>query len=106
MKSTDLVQGIVAAGLAENAVGKTYALAGADMMSMAQMAKHILDVAGKNHRMIPLPWHIARPLAVLKNWIGGRRVTAEQALAGFLYDAAPDISDAVRDLNYNPGSPL
>ena len=106
VKSTDLVQGIVAAGLAENAVGKTYALAGADMMSMAQMAKHILDVAGMNHRMIPLPWHIARPLAVLKNWIGGRRVTAEQALAGFLYDAAPDINDAVRDLNYNPGSPL
>jgi NADH dehydrogenase len=42
----------------------------------------------------------------LKSWIGGRRVTAEQALAGFLYDAAPDIGDSMRDLGYNPGCPL
>jgi len=56
--------------------------------------------------MIPLPWWISRKLAVLKNWIGGKRVSAEQALAGFLYDAAPSIEDAERDLDYHPGCPF
>lgn len=104
--STDLVKGIVLAGLSERAVGKTYALAGQRIMSMAEMAQSILNAAKKRHLMLPLPWWIARKLAVLKGWIGGRPVTAEQALSGFLFDAAPDILDAERDLGYKPGSPL
>ncbi len=106
VKSTDLVKGIALAGLSEHAVGKTYALAGETVLSMADMAKAVLKQVGKRHCMIPLPWWISKKLAVLKSWIGGRPVTAEQALAGFLYDAAPDIENAKADLGYNPGSPL
>ena len=106
VKSEDLVKGISLAGLSENAVGKTYALAGKTILSMADMAKSVLKSAGKSHLMVPLPWWISKKLAVLKSWIGGRPVTAEQALAGFLYDAAPEIENATRDLGYNPGSPL
>ena len=47
-----------------------------------------------------------KDLAVLKNWAGGNRVSAEQALAGFLYDAVPDIAEAVRDLGYAPEKAL
>ena len=104
--SVDLVKGIALAGLSECAAGKTYALAGKRIMSMAEMASAILTAAKLRHLMLPLPWWIARKLAVLKGWIGGRRVTAEQALSGFLFDAAPDIADAERDLGYKPGSPL
>ena len=104
--SGDLVKGIALAGLSECAAGKTYALAGKRVMSMAEMASAILTAAKLRHLMLPLPWWIARKLAVLKGWIGGRRVTAEQALSGFLFDAAPDIADAERDLGYKPGSPL
>ena len=106
VRSIDLVRGIAAAGLSESAVGKVYALAGDNVMTMAQMAKRILKAAGMHHLMIPMPWWIAKRLAVLKSWIGGRKVSAEQALAGFLYDAAPDISGAVRDLDYYPETPL
>lgn len=106
VRSVDLVKGIVSAGLSEKSVGKTYALAGSTPISMAQMAKAVLRDAGKNHLMIPIPWWIARRIAVLKSWIGGRPVTAEQALAGFLYDAVPEIEDASRDLGYNPGNPF
>ena len=106
VKREDLVKGIALAGLSENAVGKTYALAGKTILSMADMAKSVLKSAGKSHLMVPLPWWISKKLAVLKSWIGGRPVTAEQALAGFLYDAAPEIENATRDLGYNPGSPL
>ena len=106
VKSVDLVRGIVSAGLSEVAVGKTYALGGSTVMSMAAMAKSILKSARMRHFMLPLPWWLARRLAVLKSWIGGRPVSAEQALAGFLYDAAPDIKDAERDLDYRPGNPF
>lgn len=106
VRSVDLVKGIVAAGLSEYTRGKTYALAGSTPISMAQMAKKILAAAGKRHLMIPIPWWIARKVAVLKSWIGGRPVTAEQALAGFLYDAVPEIDSARRDLGYNPGNPF
>ena len=104
--SVDLVKGIAVAGLEPNAVGKTYALAGSTVMTMAEMAKHVLKAAGMHHLMVPLPWWISKRLAVLKNWIGGERVSAEQALAGFLYDAAPTIEDAEHDLDYRPGSPF
>ena len=104
--SVDLVKGIAVAGLESKAVGKTYALAGSTVMTMAEMASYVLKSAGMHHKMIPLPWWIARRLAVLKSWIGGERVSAEQALAGFLYDAAPSIDEAVADLDYHPGCPF
>ena len=106
VRSVDLVKGVVAAGLSDGACGKVYPLAGSSVMSMAQMAEYILRSAGKRHWMVPLPWWIAKKLAVLKGCIGGHRVTAGQALAGFLYDAAPDIDESVRDLGYNPGNPF
>jgi NADH dehydrogenase len=106
VKSVDLVKGIALAGLSQSAIGKTYALAGRNVMTMAEMAKFILKDADKRHFMISMPWWIAKKLAVLKAWIGGRPVTAEQALAGFLYDAAPSIEDSERDLGYKPGSPF
>ncbi len=106
VRSVDLVKGIAAAGLTRDAVGKTYALAGPEVMTMAEMARRVLRQAGLRHWMVPLPWWLARLLAVFKNRIGGRRVSAEQALAGFLYDAVPGIENAEKDLNYHPESAL
>ncbi|PWJ68533.1 MULTISPECIES: NAD(P)-dependent oxidoreductase [unclassified Fibrobacter] len=106
VRSEDLVKGIASAGLSGHGVGKTYALCGSREVSMAQMAEFVLKQAGKRHLMIPLPWWISRKLAVLKSWIGGKPVTAEQALAGFLYDAVPTLDAASRDLNYQPGTPF
>ena len=106
VKSEDLVRGIANAGLSSVAAKKTYALAGSKVISMAGMAKFILQKKGKHHKMVAFPWWLCRGLAVLKSLIGGRRVTAEQALAGFLYDAAPSIEDAICDLDYNPESPF
>lgn len=106
VSSEDLVKGIATSALSPDTVGKTYALAGEKVMTMAQMAQHILKAAKKRHLMIPLPWWLCKRLAVLKSWIGGERVSAEQALAGFLYDAAPSIENAKTDLDYHPNSPF
>ncbi|MCQ2062758.1 MAG: SDR family NAD(P)-dependent oxidoreductase [Fibrobacter sp.] len=102
VRSVDLVKGIACAGLCDDACGKTYALAGPEVMTMAEMAARVAASAGVRRRIVSLPWSIAKRLAVLKNWIGGEKVSAEQALAGFLYDAAPDISFAQKDLEYCP----
>ena len=102
VRSVDLVKGIAAAGLSHEAIGKTYALAGPEVMTMAEMARRVLRSSGKCHLMAPVPWWLARWLAVFKNRIGGRRVSAEQALAGFLYDAVPGIENAEKDLDYHP----
>ena len=69
---------------------------------MAEMARRVLCQAGLRHKMLSVPWWLAKRLAVFKNRIGGRRVSAEQALAGFLYDAVPDIESAKKDLDYHP----
>lgn len=106
VRSVDLVKGIASAGLEDSSVGKTYALGGPEIMTMAEMAKRILANSHKRHLMVPLPWWISKRLAVLKNWIGGTRVSAEQALAGFLYDAVPSIEEAEKDLNYGPKSAI
>ena len=106
VRSVDLVKGIAAAGLTRDAVGKTYALAGPEVMTMAEMARRVLRQAGLRHWMVPLPWWLSRLLAVFKNRIGGKRVSAEQALAGFLYDAIPGIENAEKDLNYHPEAAL
>ena len=83
-------------------MGKTYALAGPEVMTMAEMARRVLRQAGLRHWMLPLPWWLSKKLAVFKNRIGGRHVSAEQALAGFLYDAVPGIENAEKDLDYHP----
>lgn len=106
VRSVDLVKGIARAGLNDDACGKTYALAGPEVMTMAEMAKRIAENAGVRRKIVSLPWPVAKRLAMLKNWIGGERVSAEQALAGFLYDAAPDISQAQKDLDYCPEDAL
>ena len=106
VRSVDLVQGIAAAGLEDCAIWKTYALAGPSVMTMAQMAEAILRSRGLKRRMFKLPWWLCKRLAVLKAWIGGSGVSAEQALAGFLYDAAPSIESAEKDLGYHPKSPF
>lgn len=106
VQSVDLVKGIAVAGLSQKSEYKTYALAGSKIMSMSQIACAILAQNKKHHKMVPLPWCLAKKLAALKNFIGGTNVSANQALAGFLYDAAPDISDAERDLEYFPGCPF
>lgn len=102
VRSVDLVVGIASAGLSSKAVGHTYALAGPEVMSMSQMAERILANNGLHHLMVPLPWWVSKRLAILKNWIGGNKVSAEQALAGFLYDAVPEIDEASHDLEYYP----
>ena len=106
VRTEDLVWGIVRAATAEKAIGKTYALAGRKVLSMAEMARISLHWMGMQKRIVGVPLWLCWVLATLKQILIPGSVSARQALAGFRYDASPDIAESEKDLDYRPGTPF
>ena len=106
VRTEDLVWGIVRAATAEKAIGKTYALAGSKVLSMAEMARISLHWMGMQKRIVGVPLWLCWVLATLKQILIPGSVSARQALAGFRYDASPDIAESEKDLDYRPGTPF
>lgn len=102
VRTSDLVKGIVSASLSNTAINHTYALGGADVLSLRQMAENLLKINGKKKPIISIPWFLCRWLSFLKSIFGASGVSPEQALAGFRYDAAPSIEEAKIDFGYKP----
>ena len=102
----DLVSGIVMAAISPKALGKVYALGGSKVLSMAEMARISLERAGMHKKIHNIPLWICHILAILKQIFIPGSVSAKQALAGFWYNASPEIADAEKDLGYKPGTPF
>ena len=102
----DLVSGIVMAATSPKALGKVYALGGSKVLSMAEMARISLERAGMHKKIHNIPLWICHILAALKQIFIPGSVSAKQALAGFWYNASPEIADAEKDLGYKPGTPF
>lgn len=103
--TADLVKGIVLATFHSKALNRIYALGGADVFSLSQMARGILKQEGKRKAIIAVPWFICHAFAFLRMFFLASGVSPEQALAGFRYDAAPSIEAAQADFDYAP-SPI
>ncbi len=106
VKTEDLVNGIALAATSPKAIGKTYALAGSRVLSLFDMAKLSMERAGIHKRIHGVPLWLCHFLALLKQLFFPGSVSAKQALSGFRYDAAPEIAEAEKDLDYRPGSPF
>ena len=106
VRTEDLVEGIAQAATVPEAIGKIYALAGSKILSMKEMAEISLKRSGLHKKVHNLPLWICHIFAVLKQILIPGSVSAKQAIAGFRYDAAPEISLAENDLNYHPKSPF
>ena len=104
VRTCDLVKGIVLASLSDSAINHTYALGGAEILSLRQMAENLLKINGKKKPIISIPWFLCRWLSFLKSIFGASGVSPEQALAGFQYDAAPSIEEAKIDFGYRSQS--
>ena len=102
----DLVSGIAQAATSPKALGKTYALAGSKVLSMAEMAEISLERLGMHKKIHSIPLWLCTILATIKQIFVPGSVSARQALAGFRYDASPEIADAEKDLDYKPGTPF
>ena len=104
VRTCDLVKGIVLASLRDSAINHTYALGGAEILSLRQMAENLLKINGKKKPIIAIPWFLCRWFSFLRSFFGASGVSPEQALAGFRYDAAPSIEEAKIDFGYRPQS--
>lgn len=106
VRTEDLVRGIALAATSPVAEGKTYALAGSKVLSLAEMAQVSMERSGIRKGVHPVPLWLCSAFALAKQLLLPGRVSARQALAGFRYDAAPEIADAERDLGFRPGTPF
>lgn len=104
VRTPDLVKGIVSASLSDSAINHTYALGGAEVLSLRKMAENLLKINGKKKLIISIPWFLCRWFSFLKSFFGASGVSPEQALAGFHFDAAPSIEEAKIDFGYRPQS--
>ena len=94
------------AATSPKALGKVYALGGSKVLSMAEMARISLERANMHKKIHNIPLWICHILATLKQIFIPGSVSAKQALAGFWYNASPEIADAEKDLGYKPGTPF
>ncbi len=106
VRTEDLVTGIVQAATSPRALGKTYALAGSKVLSLSEMAQISLQRVGMHKKIHSIPLWLCAIFATIKQIFVPGSVSARQALAGFRYDASPEIADAEKDLDYSPGSPF
>jgi nucleoside-diphosphate-sugar epimerase len=106
VKTKDLVQGIAEATLNPLSNQKTYTLGGSRILTLYQMAQISLARFRMKKQIVNVPLWFCSILATLKQVFVPGSVSAKQALAGFRYDAAPDIREAECDLNYKPDTPF
>lgn len=106
VRTADLVRGIASAALSPETVGRTYALAGSRVLSLADMTGIALLRQHKRKPIVNIPLGVCTALAWIKSILVPGSVPPKQALAGFRYDAAPDIGEAKKDFGYTPGTPF
>ncbi len=87
--------------------GKTYALGGSEVVTLAAMAAAVLRNRGRVKAVLPVPEKLLRAsawAAEMLSRLRGRRLSwaSRQSLHGLLYDAAPDIQAARDDLGFVP----
>lgn len=104
----DLVHGIASVIWQPVALKKVYELAGANSISLRNMAIEILKKTGKSTVIIPIPLWICKIMATVIGRFGLINPYFAhfnwQTITGFSENAEPDISLAVRDLGFNPRS--
>ena len=98
----DIVDGLLR--LAGNRVsyGKTYNLSGGEAISIAELAHLMLRYHGGDRPFVPVPVALCRALAVAMRTVSSRPPLTMNAIAGIVYDANLDPSEACRDLGYHP----
>lgn len=100
----DLANAIVAALRTDTAVGKAYDVAGPNALPFREVVAQAGTAVGRRVRLLPLP---AAPMIKLLRRVEGTGrglpIKAEQ-IERLVEDKAFDISDAVRDLEYQPRS--
>jgi NADH dehydrogenase len=98
---TDVIDATVEACENDVAIGKTFTLAGPEVMTMQALAKRIGRYYGVRVLLIPIPIMLLHGVAVLQNLLG-LRAFAQDQIDRLLVPKDSDSSIATRDLHFNP----
>lgn len=98
----DIVKGLLPIANNPKAYGKTYNFSGGEEISMWNLAHLMLKHQGISKRFIPVPIPICRCIAFVMEKTMRRPPLTQYAISRMEHEAAPDHSEACRDLGYNP----
>ncbi len=104
----DISDGLTAILGNPKSYGKTYNFRGSQVLSMAELARELLNFMGHNKAMIFIPVTLCRLLA-LSAYLYGKifkknPLLTWQTISGVTQDAIGDYQEAQDDLNYRPRS--
>lgn len=99
----DVADAVAAAALhPQDHAGKTYDLAGPDVMSMAQINRWLADQTGRRKAFLPVPDGVSGLMASLTGWLPGAPITRDQ----FVMLQSDNVADPARpglaDLGITP----
>ena len=100
----DVVAAIELARTHPRAVGQTYAVAGATVVSFDELVDRIGAAIGRRPRKLHLPLTLCRGLARVSERANPESFLNTDAVTGVTQDAAPDWSPFARDCGYSPAS--
>jgi NADH dehydrogenase len=83
------------------AEGQTFELGGPEVMSMSEVVRTALEVAGRRRLLLPAPKFVMKAAASLLQFAPGRPLTPD-AVEFITMDAVGDPSEAVKKLGFKP----
>ncbi|HUF52886.1 MAG TPA: NAD(P)H-binding protein [Dehalococcoidia bacterium] len=84
-----------------NAAGETFELGGPEVMTMSEIVKTALGVAGRKRLLLPAPKFVMKGLASLLQFAPGRPLTPD-AVEFICMDAVGDPAEAVQKIGFKP----
>lgn len=98
----DVVAAVELARTHADAAGRTYAVAGATVVSFDELVDRIGAAIDRRPRKLHLPLSLCRGLARLSERVNPESFLNTDAVTGVTQDAAPDWSQFARDCGYSP----
>lgn len=98
----DLVQGLLAICGSPKSQGKIYNLCGSEAISIAQLAKLMLSLAGQPKPFVHIPARLCEWIAWVMSIVMKNPALTWAAIAGVTQHADLDCSQATLDLDYHP----
>jgi nucleoside-diphosphate-sugar epimerase len=98
----DAAQGLFAMAGNQKTYGKTYNFSGGEEISILNLARLMLRHQGLSKPILRVPVPVCRVAASWMERVMNRPLLTQYAISRILHDAAPDNTEARRDLGYNP----
>ena len=100
--SEDVVDGLARIAGNDAALGRTYNLSGGEAITLADLARLVLQLEGQPRPLVPLPVALCKVVAAALGRVMRNPPLTPYAIAGFTNDADLDPALAMAELGYRP----